>query len=90
MDNVEHSDKENFTNTLEIGLTHGAKNLKRVWDNRYCVGESTALIIITTKPHKPLPSSGIPRSRAVTDGGECSTSQLGNNLTMLLDSCMKS
>ena len=48
------------------------------------------MINITTKTHKKLPESGIPKSRAVTDAGECSTSQLGNSLAMLIEACIKS
>ena len=81
---------KNFNNTFSMGAAHGKDNRKRIWDNGYCVGESAALINITTKTHKKMPDTGIPKSRAVTDAGECSTSQLGNSLAMLIEACMKS
>ena len=66
---------KNFNNTFGTGAAHGNRNRKRIWDNRYCIGESAALINITTKTHKKIPDTGIPKSRAITDAGECSTSQ---------------
>ena len=80
----------NFTNTFGTGLVHGERNRKRIWDNSTNVGEAAALVNISTKTHKPIPPSGIPKSRAITDAGECSTAQLGNSVAMLLEAITKS
>ena len=81
---------KNFHNTFGTGSAHGDHNRKIIWEYGIRVGESAALINIATKTHKPMPASGIPKSRAITDAGECSTAQLGNNLAMLIEACLKS
>ena len=79
-----------FHNTFGTGLAHGPRNRKRIWDAGILLGESSAMIHIATKTHKPIPEDGVPKARAITDVGECTTSQLGNAISILLEACIKS
>ena len=53
------------------------------------LGENLAEVTVATKTHKAIPDTGIPKSRIIMDGGNCSTANLGNSLTNLLEACVK-
>ena len=71
-----------------MGEAHGAYNTQRIWNSYSSDSENVAGVRITPKTHKPLQPNGLPKTRIIVNGGECSTAYVGDLLADLLESCI--